>query len=343
MVKRTTRPLEEAQIHTTYESLMERLEDTMKMGEQNIKYLNRMYEKVLEEIVDARRQINEQLDQRQQNTERKLRDLHSTLKKSLEFVTKYCVQSSSMMKGYNIKEIHKTSPERSFIMYRKCLDQTDYADLFFRDATKNEDIAFHLNTDLEKFLRSSTDFGLIASQETVSHYLSDPNKVVSIMEKSQYDARITTDKYVSYITGICKSSNGDLLIADGANNCVKLLNRAYTMIEQIQLPTSPMSMCNMSPNEMAVSVCNDDSVNEIHFLRVKKGRMEKINRLQLNHRCYGIAIHKGDLFVTSGTAVYQYTMTGRQVKTLYEDKSKCRYAGNVLYLVCFATYIKSFH
>ncbi|KAH3791260.1 hypothetical protein DPMN_144743 [Dreissena polymorpha] len=206
-------------------------------------------------------------------------------------------------------------------MYRKCLDQNASADVFLRKVYANVSINFHHNTDLTQFLASCTELGGIVSREVVSHQVVDPNKVVSIQDSSKYNVRKATDEMVSSITGICESSNGELVIADNDNKCVKLLDNAYNLLEQMQLRTFPKSMCNISTNEVALTISNGYTVNKIHFLRVIKGRIVNFKTLHMNDLCYGIAYHQGDLFVSSETAVYQFTTDGRLVKTFYEDMS----------------------
>ncbi|KAH3792806.1 hypothetical protein DPMN_146305 [Dreissena polymorpha] len=240
----------------------------------------------------------------------------------MENIRKHCVEFISKINGFNIKDLQNESPERSFIIFRKCLDQTASADLFLRKATANVAIEFNHNKDLEQCLASCSEFGSITNCEAVSQHVVDPNKIVSIKNKTQYSLPTATDKGMCSISGICESTNGEFILADYGNECVYLLDQAYKLIDQIQLPTSPLSMCKISSNEMAVTVSNCSSVNEIHFLRVDKGRVVKYNTLELNHMCYGIAIHQGDLFVTSGTEVCQYTMNGRLVKTIYMDYSR---------------------
>ncbi|KAH3791164.1 hypothetical protein DPMN_144644 [Dreissena polymorpha] len=291
------------------------------MGEENITSLQTSYEKVLKEIVDVRRQINDNLDRLQQNTEKKLEELHSTLKNSSENIRKHCVELISKIKGYNIKDITTMSPDRSFIIYRKCLDQAATADLFLCKATSIVAIEFHHNKDLTQFLASCKELGSIVSRESVSHHVVDPNKVVSIQDRSPYNVGKETNKWNCFITGICESSNGELVIADFDNKSVKLLDKAYNLIEQLQLPTCPRSMSYISTNEVALTVSDGGTINEILFLRVDKGRIINFNTVHINHVCCGIAYHQGDLFVSSCTAVCQYTMDGGLVKTLYEDKS----------------------
>ncbi|KAH3792785.1 uncharacterized protein LOC127840082 [Dreissena polymorpha] len=252
-VKSTIQPMDVAQMKTCIESLMELLQDVIKIGEQNTTSLQTSYEKVLEKIVDVGRRFNDNLDRLQHNTERKLKELHSTSKNTLENSRKQC-------------------------------------DAF------------------------------IASREDVPHVV-DSNKVISIKAQSQYKVRTPIDKRACNITGICESSNGEFVMADFSNGCVKLLDQGYNLKDQIKISTSPGSMCKISSNEMAVIASDSHSVDVIYFIRVDNVRIVKLKKLKLSHECNGIAFHHGNLFVTSSTAVYQYTMDGRQVKTLYENQS----------------------
>ncbi|KAH3792648.1 hypothetical protein DPMN_146145 [Dreissena polymorpha] len=79
-VQSTTRPMDVAQMKTSIESAMYRLEDIVKIGEQNIISLQTSYENVLKEIVDVRRRINDNLERLQHIRKRKLEELHSQFK-----------------------------------------------------------------------------------------------------------------------------------------------------------------------------------------------------------------------------------------------------------------------
>ncbi|KAH3791251.1 hypothetical protein DPMN_144734 [Dreissena polymorpha] len=295
-----------AQMSTSIEQLLKRLEDMLKIGEQHINSLQTSYETALKEIHNERQRIDDNLDRLQENTIRNLEQLHSRLKTSLENESKRCIECVSKLRSYDTKDTHSTSLERSFVAYQKCLDHSASVDSFHQNVLSNIDIVFERNKDLEQILASCTELGSIASYAAVSHYRIDPNEVVSVIDKSQYKVRTPTDKENCYITGICGSSNGEFVIADFNNKCVKLLDQGYTLLAQLQLPTFPLSLCNISTNEMAVTVGDVGSANEIHFLRVDKRSIVNFKTLQLNHSCYGISIHQSDMFVTSGVAVYQY-------------------------------------
>ncbi|KAH3793594.1 hypothetical protein DPMN_147108 [Dreissena polymorpha] len=284
----------------------------------NIKSLKASYEQICEEILDERRKINENLDRLQQNTMRELESIHERLNNSIDDDTKRCLECISKLKIYGAKLKDNMLPERTFITLRKCIDQIAAADSLLKSMIKNDgtDIKFQPNRELIQCHADCTDLGKIIK--------CDPNKIVSIEDKSEYNVRTASDKYKCSITGICTTSNGDLVIADCYNNCVKLLNQAYKVIDQVQLPPTLWSMCNISSFEMAVTVSSyiSDALNAIYLLGVDGGKIIRKQVLKMNHVCYGIAHVDAEVFVTSGSALYEYTMDGRLVKKLYEDSTK---------------------
>ncbi|KAH3848841.1 hypothetical protein DPMN_091224 [Dreissena polymorpha] len=65
--------------------------------------------------------------------------------------------------------------------------------------------------------------------------------------------------------------------------------------------------------------------SDIHFIRVTNGRLVQDRILNLQHKCGGGAHHQGNLYITSGTALYQYTVDGtllRSCMTIHYDFGK---------------------
>ena len=78
-------------------------------------------------------------------------------------------------------------------------------------------------------------------------------------------------------------------------------------------------MCQITPSEVAVAV--DDDKTQVQFVSVNGGKLVKGRKLQFKHRCIGIAHYMQDLYLTSGTALYKYSMKGDLLNKLYEDTS----------------------
>ncbi|KAH3707893.1 hypothetical protein DPMN_067312 [Dreissena polymorpha] len=70
------------------------------------------------------------------------------------------------------------------------------------------------------------------------------------------------------------------------NNRVKLLNQTYKVVAHCDLPTSPLSMCSIDSSLVAVTLDN----REVHFIR---------------NKCYGIAHHQSNLFITDARCMKQ--------------------------------------
>ncbi|KAH3880348.1 uncharacterized protein LOC127877458 [Dreissena polymorpha] len=75
-------------------------------------------------------------------------------------------------------------------------------------------------------------------------------------------------------------------------------------------------MCSIDSSLVAVITFGS---SEIHFIRVTNGRLVQDRTLNLQHNCSGIAHHHGNLYITSGTDLYQYTVDGTLLSKLNND------------------------
>ncbi|KAH3749938.1 hypothetical protein DPMN_184453 [Dreissena polymorpha] len=70
-----------------------------------------------------------------------------------------------------------------------------------------------------------------------------------------------------------------------------------------------------------VLVVEPKKTHEVQFVSVNDGQLVKGRKLQFQHNCNGIAHNLQDLYLTSSTALYKYSMSGDLLRKLYEDKS----------------------
>ncbi|KAH3839029.1 hypothetical protein DPMN_112450 [Dreissena polymorpha] len=162
---------------------------------------------------------------------------------------------------------------------------------------------------------------------------SDPNQVIRVKESKKYEVE---DVY--YISGICEITNGEFLLTDKRNLKVKLLDQTYEVVAQCDLPSQPMSICRIDSSLVAVAM----DIKKIIFIKVTNLQLLIDRTLEFQHLCNGIAYHQGNLFITTDTALYQYTVDGRLVSKLYEDTMFGR-TGNSYYmyiLFCMAILIR---
>ncbi|KAH3897631.1 hypothetical protein DPMN_021824 [Dreissena polymorpha] len=171
---------------------------------------------------------------------------------------------------------------------------------------------------------------------------NSPNHVFTVNGKSVHNVKMPSDSHTCWIAAICALKDGQVLVADQQNYKVKLLNRQYQVVSHWDVVARPRDMCLITPSEVAVAV--DDRVNthEVQFITVNQSQLTPGRKFQLQHCCYVIAHLMGDLFITSGTALFKYSPSGKQVCRLYETiddaVSRCAVSptGDKLYIANYS-------
>ncbi|KAH3805894.1 uncharacterized protein LOC127835466 [Dreissena polymorpha] len=141
---------------------------------------------------------------------------------------------------------------------------------------------------------------------------------------TEYSVTMKRDLYVSVITGICETASGQFLITDFSNKKVKLLDQCYKVVAHCDMPDRPLCICSIGSSLAAVAAyASSKSISKklIMFIRVKNDKIVIQKKLKLKHECKCIAYHKGNLYITSGRALFLYTEDGTLVWKMYEDNS----------------------
>ncbi|KAH3791602.1 hypothetical protein DPMN_145090 [Dreissena polymorpha] len=292
--------------------------DKMQRGkEENVASVKASYERSLQEIFDIRARFNAVLDNLQKNTIKELESLKETLHETLQKDIDICKQTSKKIKTMStiIEDIGYSVSERGFIANIKFNEEKRLSMQILQEIKKNPRVKISLQYNVNLSDCMSTCTGLGTAIKTNEETAEDPNKAISITGKHAFKFNVKTDsdQYECAITSISETSDGQLIIADLNNGCIKLLSQACTVTSILTLPSLPWSMCTISRNMVAVAVSNRNSINQIQLVRVDNGTLINDTTLRLNHPCYGIAHHCDDLFVTSGIALYQYKMDGESV------------------------------
>ncbi|KAH3845280.1 hypothetical protein DPMN_087556 [Dreissena polymorpha] len=143
-------------------------------------------------------------------------------------------------------------------------------------------------------------------------------KVFNVEGNSEHNVRIPSD--LCYMTGICVLPDGQILIADYNKKKITLLDQLFKVVSHCGMTARPQDICLITPSKVAMAV-NDLKTHEVQFITVTKSQLIPGRKFQLQHRCYGFAHHQGDLFICSGTVLFKYSLSGKQVCRLYVDKS----------------------
>ncbi|KAH3819440.1 hypothetical protein DPMN_121175 [Dreissena polymorpha] len=180
------------------------------------------------------------------------------------------------------------------------------------------------NTDIEQYMSKLSGLLIIVWRCN--------NHVFTVQWKSEHNVHLSSDSCTYSISAMCILPSGQVLVADGNNRKIKLLNEQYRVVDHLVYDMLmghryAKDMCMITPREVAVAVhCyiymhKDSSV--VQFITVTQGKLELVQgrNLQLQHGCRGIAHHQGELFICSGSVLYKYSLSGKMISKLYQDRS----------------------
>ncbi|KAH3750153.1 hypothetical protein DPMN_184671 [Dreissena polymorpha] len=153
-----------------------------------------------------------------------------------------------------------------------------------------------------------------------------------VKKKSEYNVKIASDKSQHcYISGIFILPSGEAIVADYTNKRVKILDKHYNVLSYFEVSSNPQGICIISTSsQLAISFCQVviSFYNKVHFFDMSNGKLKIYDASsEFKHAILGITYHQGDLYITSGTALYQYALDRSLPlvkdwilkKTLYED------------------------
>ncbi|XP_052781621.1 uncharacterized protein LOC128218112 [Mya arenaria] len=324
VAKGVQRNIEFQQIPKKIAEVQKQFEKMKEARLKNTTSLKKTRAAISDEIKTIRKRINEILDKIEkttlQNLDGMIAELEKKLKKDIETCDKMTIELQNMIAAFQTKA--KSSESKSYIAYRKSQDMISQANDHLRGISIIEcyNVTFQANNLIEEILSSIKTFGSIEEQTVMTKQredpLADPSHVFSVAEYKEYHVKMSDDKYLCYIHGVCEMSCGEFVIAD-FNNCkVTLFDKEFRMLDHCVVPEYPWDVCHIGGNEVAVCVNS-----ELYFINATKGRLVTTRKLSLTHHCYTAAHHGGQLYISSGTALFIYTISGQKVKMLYENKS----------------------
>ncbi|KAH3749898.1 uncharacterized protein LOC127847746 [Dreissena polymorpha] len=315
------------QLSRNIQTVLEDLEKLQNYWDTNMQSLQVSYSKQLNEIRDTRQKINTILDNIEQNTIKELEDKMTSLKASIKTNVDNCSKLQNELKRLS-DTIHdivdKGKAELSFIASKKCVEKINQSETYLTDnlVQVERSLTFQADSEVQQQLSKLLGLGRIVVCTQALPLHGDPNKVFTVQGKSAYDVSIASDVNKRFnISGICCLSNDQILIAETDNKRVKLLVHQYQVVGHCDLKACPMDMCPITSSEVAVVVNECNKTHEVQFVSVNDGQLVKGRKLQFQHECKGIAHNLQDLYITSGTALYKYSMSGDLLNKLYEDTS----------------------
>ncbi|XP_052265698.1 uncharacterized protein LOC127868122 [Dreissena polymorpha] len=288
--------------------------------EDSIQSVEGSYSEKLQEIRDQRKKLNAALDELEKTTLKELDEIRTILQISLKKDVDNCSrlkdelqQLSEAVQGL----CDKSKKEMEFIASRKCLDKIHESETYLRKnpVKVQSSLIFHVNTDIEQYLSQQSSLGRIVHSIQSLTLKMIPDQVMTVKRKFEYNVKIPSDTAPNCsIIGICSLPSGHVIVADRTNKKVKLLDKSYNVSSHCDVSGSPWDIYPITSSEVAVTVNCD-----VQFISISNGQLVIGRKMQLSHAAVGIAHHQGAVYITNGTALYHYTLTGTLVKKIYED------------------------
>ncbi|KAH3749350.1 hypothetical protein DPMN_183847 [Dreissena polymorpha] len=301
------------ELSSKIQKIQEELEKVKDKAKCTLQSLEMKCQQIKKEIDSVRKKINKELDRLERATMQQVDKLISSCTINITKERDKCdsIQENMQCLSKVVNEVCNKSSKLLFIALEKYQQQIKDSELFLKESkvTHEYDIQFALSNDIEKYLFQMTGLGKVVY----------PNKVISLQKKSEYSVTMSTESSECCTYAICELPTGETLVLDYRNKKVKLLDTKYQFLSTCEVSYYSYDMCLISPSEVVVTTNGKSGDGGLQIISVSNERLEKGSKLQLPHKCVGISHHEDALYVTSGCALYQYTLTGTVVKKLYED------------------------
>ncbi|KAH3718406.1 hypothetical protein DPMN_061210 [Dreissena polymorpha] len=284
--------------------------------------LQASYNKQLHKIHDTRQKINTILDEIEKNTVKELDDKMTILKASIKTDVDNCSKVNNELNRLSDAMhdiLDKGKVELLFIASKKCLEKVKQSETYLKEnSVKVESsLSFKANSDVQRYLSKLSGLGRIVLSSQPLSVKGNPDLVFTVQGKSEYDMRILSDywKFMKSffsighsITAICDLPNDQILVADHSYERIKLLNHQYQVVGYCDLTGYPRNICHITANKVAISM-NKYKTYAVQFVSVNSGRLVMGINLQFQHLCNGIAHNLQNLYITSDTALFKYSMS----------------------------------
>ncbi|KAH3749512.1 hypothetical protein DPMN_184010 [Dreissena polymorpha] len=328
------------QLSNKIQIILAELNKFKRSQDASIHFVEGSYSEKLKEIREVRKNLNAYLDGLENSTLKELDEIRATLQTSLKEDVDNCSrlkdelqQLSEAVQGL----CDKSEKDIEYIASRKCVDKILECESYLKDHSVKiqSSIIFQANIDIDQYLTKQSRLGRILTLKM------NPNQVLTVKRKSEYNVKIPSDtSWTCNIKGICSLPSGHFILADQYNMKVKLLDQHYNVSGHCGVDGPPCDVYQITSSEVAVTLTD----NSVQFISISNGQLVDGRQLKLPHIVLGIAHHQGALYITSGVALYHYTLTGALVKKLYvdiSDKRRGKCIVNKFEYGTYGTYCKS--
>ncbi|XP_060573281.1 uncharacterized protein LOC132731171 [Ruditapes philippinarum] len=292
-----------------------KMEGTEKAKKLLIKELNVQKEKAAESIRQFRKEIEEVLDTLEMATITTLEEKYKNAIEKLENDTNKLQKHIDELKRSSQK-LTKSAGNKAQEFVNVKTSKKQITEAYEAEALTNTSAAkIEFNADLTMInaFKDFKTFGLVSVSE--SENMRD--KLYDVKSKKQVYIKYENDRQTCNVYASCFTDDGLLFLADYSNKALKLIDlSSESMIDRLDLHASPLSICQIGKNEIAISLDNQT----IQFVSMGN-KLKTAKQLKVDHFCHGLACKDDKLFISDQrTSVYIYDMNGSMLRKITSDK-----------------------
>ncbi|XP_060564165.1 uncharacterized protein LOC132723454 [Ruditapes philippinarum] len=283
------------------QNIMSELESIKEKKNANVEVLELQKEDILTRFKQAREDMLKQFDDLEarsiSDVEDKFQQNVSSLNDDIEKVVVVC---DTLRSSADELKNEQNDTQAFVLLKAEKKHMLDIKDSVEKLKSKNSlKLDYKLYEQVDKCLVSLNALGRFTS-----------NKVKS----KSFSIKDDNDRFRCNVKGLCQLDDGSIVIADAANVNIIKLGPSYRLVEKCVMPSQPWSVCKFSSSEIAVSLCNEKS---IQFVKVK-GKMQLTRSFKVTETCTGLTSSGDTLFVGpfNRKQIQAYNQYGKLLRTI---------------------------
>lgn len=311
---------------------LSRIKSIQDHRQNNLQVLKLTCEDIKSNIRDIRKSFEETIKQLEKDTLDELERLQSITEEGIQSDIAATSEMVNKIQGLvdQIQQLGDTCETFAFQTLKKCYQHLLHTEKLLATMQPSDyQLRFRPEVQIQKIISSLNTLGEIQVSPGLPALAAD--HVFTCETKPLYNDK---DRSNYWVIAMCQLPDGRTAIADTeVDYAVYLLNSStFSRTDKLKVTSPPLAVrdiCHTTGTEIAVSVSqkawteNDcrATKGEIHFINADNNSLSPTRSVKLKHCCYGIAYCDNQLYIGTKTSVYVYTMTGQQIKILYEDRS----------------------
>ncbi|XP_045211708.1 uncharacterized protein LOC123563149 [Mercenaria mercenaria] len=290
----------------------EQLKATVEKGLLNLAEQN---DRVLATMKDIRVRVNELLDEMERKTKIQMREIYTRNAVQINEDILRCeaiLKSMRQLERELEKPLSPTNLEPDIFVYthrakRKLMEGKQYYAAIKR-GTLGQRLTFVVEPSIEEWLYNMRN-GLLG------HFIFK-------YRLNEIHVGVEDDKEICVINGASVVADERILMTDWSNQKLKLLDKFFTVVDNIRLPSAPNDVCHISTNEAIVSLPDEKS---LQLVKVDP-KLTLGKKFDIGVEGRGMEYWAGELFIICGGLEHEvkghlrvYTPQGKLIRAIEHD------------------------